>query len=60
MTVSSDFFKGLAVLGKNTATLKNRSIVYCGDRKMMRQGVDIIPWNQIDGVFCSGAYRSGG
>jgi predicted AAA+ superfamily ATPase len=53
MTISPDFFKGLKLLGKNQAALHSRSIVYCGDRKMMRQGVSILPWNQIDEIFVS-------
>ena len=53
MTLSSDFFKGLMNLGRIAPGLKTSSIVYCGDRKMRRQGVDIIPWNQIDDIFIS-------
>ena len=53
MTLSSDFFKGLINLGGVAPGLKTSSIVYCGDRKMRRQGVDIIPWNQIDDIFIS-------
>jgi predicted AAA+ superfamily ATPase len=51
MTISSDFFKGLGVLGKCHAGLKEQSIVYCGDKKMTRQGVSIVPWNHIDNIF---------
>lgn len=54
MTLSSEFFKGLMNLRGVSPKLKASSIVYCGDRKMRRQGVDIIPWNQIDDIFiCS-------
>lgn len=53
MTLSSDFFKGLMNLGGVSPGLKASSIVYCGDRKMRRQEVDIIPWNQIDDIFIS-------
>lgn len=53
MTLSSDFFKGLMNLGRVSPGLKASSIVYCGDRKMRRQGVDIIPWSKIDDIFIS-------
>jgi predicted AAA+ superfamily ATPase len=53
MTLSSDFFKGLGVLGKSHPGLKERSIVYCGDKKMTRQGVSIVPWDHIDNIFIS-------
>jgi len=51
MTISTDFFNGLTKLKKTAAGLKTRAIVYGGDKRMTRQGVDIIPWKQIDGVF---------
>ncbi|MEN8254963.1 MAG: ATP-binding protein [Verrucomicrobiota bacterium] len=50
-TISSEFFKGLAVLGKNAGNLKAQSIVYCGDRAMVRQGTNIVPWHQVDNIF---------
>ncbi len=51
MTVSTDFFKGMTGLAKSTPALSKQAIIYGGDRRMTRQGVDIIPWNQIDRVF---------
>ncbi len=51
MTVSSDFFKGLNMLDNSDVGLKSRTLVYGGDRRMTRQGVEIIPWNQVDGQF---------
>ena len=53
MTISSDFFKGLRVLGKSTAALTRKSIIYCGDKRMTREGVEIIPWNRLDDEFIS-------
>ncbi|MCK5916353.1 MAG: ATP-binding protein [Deltaproteobacteria bacterium] len=53
MTVSVNFFKGLTKLGEIMPGLKNRSIVYCGDKKMTRQGVNIVPWKRIDDIFIS-------
>ena len=50
MTVSSSFFKGLAVLEKNAA-VTSKSIVYCGEKKMRRDHTQIVPWNQTDGLF---------
>ncbi len=43
MTVSSDFFKGLSGLANSNAALSKQAIIYGGDRRMTRQGVDIIP-----------------
>ena len=51
MTVSSDFFKGLNVLEKNGLALHSKGLVYCGDRRMQRNGTEIVPWSQIDGMF---------
>ena len=53
MTVSPDFFKGLTALEKGVGAIKRKSLVYCGDRKIARQGVDIIPWDKVDGIFIS-------
>lgn len=53
ITISSDFFKGLRSLGGSTSALKQQSIVYCGDKRMTREGVEIIPWNQLDDEFIS-------
>ena len=50
-TVSPDFFKGLCNLEKNASGLKEQGLVYGGNKKMIRQGVNIIPWKQVDGIF---------
>jgi predicted AAA+ superfamily ATPase len=51
MTVSTDFFKGLNVLEKSTSALRAKALVYCGDKRMRRNETEVIPWNQIDGIF---------
>ena len=51
MTISSDFFKGLNMLDNSDVGLTSRTLVYGGDRRMTRQGVNVIPWNQVDGLF---------
>lgn len=51
MTFSTDFLKGLTVLDKNADALRTKSLVYCGEKQMRRYEVDIVPWNQIDGMF---------
>lgn len=51
MTVSSDFFKGLAVLERNLGALGSKSILYAGDKQMTRQSTHITPWQKIDGLF---------
>lgn len=50
-TVTSDFFKGLKLLQKAMAGLKQSTLVYGGDRAMKRQGVGVVPWSQVDGLF---------
>ncbi len=52
MTVSSDFFKGLRVSRKSLA-LGRECIIYCGNTRMTREGVEIVPWDQIDDEFVS-------
>jgi predicted AAA+ superfamily ATPase len=51
MTISADFFKGLKMLEKNISSVCSTRLVYCGDRPMHRNKVEIIPWNQMDGMF---------
>lgn len=50
MTLSSDFFKGLAVLEKNAA-VKSKSIVYCGEKRTRRNDTEIVPWDHVDELF---------
>jgi len=51
ITLSADFFKGPAFLERTFGTVKSCSIIYGGDKKMTRQGMPVIPWKEIDGVF---------
>jgi len=51
MTVSPHFFNGLEKLSQRMDAIKKQAIIYGGDKQMTRQGIDIIPWNQIDRVF---------
>ncbi|VGO14967.1 hypothetical protein PDESU_03547 [Pontiella desulfatans] len=51
MTVSTDFFKGLNLLEKHSSAIQSKSLVYCGDRKMQRTGIDVVPWNQLADIF---------
>ena len=54
MTVSTDFFKGLSALETHLGGFRSRTIVYGGEKAMTRQGVGIVPWKKIDGVFVTG------
>jgi uncharacterized protein len=49
-TVSSDFFKGIKVV-ENSIKLNSSSIIYGGEARTQRNGIKIIPWNQIGDVF---------
>ncbi len=51
MTISSDFFKGLKVLEKSVPALRSKGLIYGGDRRMQRNETEIVPWNQLDGMF---------
>lgn len=51
MTVASDFFKGLTKLARVVANLDNRYLIYGGEQQTVRQGITILPWHQLDGVF---------
>ena len=51
MTISSSFFKGLSVLEKITNRLRSKTLLYCGEKRMKREGTEIVPWNQIDNLF---------
>ncbi len=55
MTLSTDFFKGLTRLDRHLDGLKSRSIIYGGDKQMMRNGTQIIPWRNIAGAFIQNA-----
>ncbi len=59
MTVSSDFFKGLKILSQNTEALQSQAILYCGEKKMTRLGIDIVPWERIDDLFVNVAHDEG-
>lgn len=50
-TISSDFFKGLMAMERHLGASHARSIIYGGDKRYTRQGSQIIPWQNIDGVF---------
>jgi hypothetical protein len=41
----------MAGLSKTTEIVKKQGLVYGGDKQMTRQGVEVIPWNQIDDAF---------
>jgi hypothetical protein len=41
----------MAGLSKSTGIVKKQGLVYGGDKQMTRQGVEVIPWNQIDDDF---------
>lgn len=51
MTLSSDFFKGLAVLERDLGGLGSKSIIYAGDKQMTRQATRIIPWQKMNDLF---------
>ena len=50
-TLSSDFFKGLHQLEKITPGLKNKSLLYGGEKMITREGITVLPWNEIYNRF---------
>ena len=50
-TVSKDFFRGFSVLEDVVPNLLKKTIIYGGEKKMHRQGTEILPWNEVARVF---------
>jgi predicted AAA+ superfamily ATPase len=50
-TISSDFFKGIAVLRKELSNIDSASIVYNGTQKQFRNQVNVLPWQHLIGEF---------
>lgn len=51
MTVSADHFKGLNALERSLGGFSFRSVVYGGEKALMRQETAIVPWKEVIGIF---------
>lgn len=46
-TIASDFFKGLRCLAKLTDTVRNRSLVYGGNKSFTREDIQVLAWHDL-------------
>lgn len=50
-TIASDFFKGLRFFSKLSGDIRNRIVIYGGDRSYVREGIHVIGWRDIGKII---------
>lgn len=60
MTFHTDFLKGLNALAKSTKALRQKTVLYGGEKETRRHDVRLIPWSKIDNIFINSSSNNAG